>query len=108
MKFFVGIGSYQLDLGHCCSLKDKRQIIKSVVDRIGKIKGCGAAEVGAQDIWKNGSVAVTCTSTSYKMVVGMLDNARKTIESCGVEIINEAQWIVNPEDLTVRLWDQEE
>lgn len=108
MKFFVGIGCYQLDLTHCQSLKDKRQIVKSVIDRIGKLRGCGAAEVGEQDIWKNGSVAVTCTSTSYKRVVVMLNNARTTIESCGVDILNEDRWILNPEDLTVKQWDQEE
>ncbi len=108
MKFFVGIGFYQLDLAQCRSLKDKRQIVKSLVDRIGKVRGCGAAEVGEQDMWKNGSVAVTCTSTSYGKVMGILDNARRTIESCGVEILNEAQWIVNPEDLMVKPWDQEE
>jgi uncharacterized protein YlxP (DUF503 family) len=103
VKFFVGIGSYQLDMPSCSSLKDKRRFIKSITDRLGNSKVTGAAEVGGNDYWKSGTVAVACVSSSSEVVSSTLEKARKTIESCGVDVVRADTVVVKPEDFEERM-----
>jgi uncharacterized protein len=102
VKFFVGIARYQLDMSSCASLKDKRRIVKSIIDRLGNSKVAGVSEVGANDYWKSGTLALSCVSTSREVVVGALDKAHRTIESYGVEVTSVQRWIIRPEDLEER------
>jgi uncharacterized protein YlxP (DUF503 family) len=103
VKFFVGIGRYQLDMSSCSSLKDKRRIIKSISDRLGNSKVTGVSEVGANDYWKSGTLALTCVAASRDVVNHTLDKARRTIESYGVEVIEMERWILRPDDLEEHL-----
>ena len=48
VKFFVGIGRYQIDMVSCSSLKDKRRFVKSITDRLGNSKLIGVCEVGSR------------------------------------------------------------
>lgn len=99
MKFFVGIGRYQLDMASCSSLKDKRRIVKSIVDRLGNSKVTSVSEVGANDYWKSGTMALSCVSASREVILNTLENARRTIESYGVEVTEVERWIIRPDDL---------
>lgn len=103
MKVFVGIGRYQLDMSSCSSLKDKRRIVKSIVDRLGNSKVTGVSEVGANDYWKSGTLALTCVSASRAVVMNTLDNVRRTIESYGVEVTEVERWVLRPDDLEEHL-----
>jgi uncharacterized protein YlxP (DUF503 family) len=99
LKFFVGIARLRLDCSMCSSLKDKRRIVKSLLDRLGNSRLTGAAEVGDLDYWKSSVIGVVAISSSRKLVSGALDGAMRMIESSGVEVIDREQWIVKPEDL---------
>lgn len=99
MKFFVGITRLRLDCSMCTSLKDKRRILKSVLDRLGNSRMMGAAEVGDLDLWKSSVIGVTCLSSSSGLVARSLDGARRMIEGTGVEVVDEERWILKPEDL---------
>ncbi len=103
MNFFVGIGSYQLDLSFCSSLKDKRRVIKSITDRLGNSSITGAAEVGQNDFWKSGTIALACVSSSRELVSGTLEKARKTIEASGAEVVRAETLVVKPEDFEERM-----
>lgn len=98
MKFFVGIGRYQLDMQFCSSLKDKRRVLKSITDRLGNSRVTGVAEVGANDYWKSGTLALVCVSSSREVVSSTLEKALKTIESSGVDITRAEKWVIRPED----------
>lgn len=99
MKFFVGIGRFHLDMACCSSLKDKRRYMKSIVDRLGRSRATGACEVGTDGYWKSGTLAVACVSSSREVVASTLDHALKTIENCGVEVVQSQRLIIKPEDL---------
>ena len=103
MKLFVGIGRYQLHIGSSASLKDKRRIVKSIVDRLGNRKVIGIAEVGDNDYWKSGTIALACVSASREVVLNTLDRARETIESAGAEVVRVESWVLKPEDLEEHL-----
>lgn len=99
MKYFVGMATFRLDLASSGSLKDKRRVIKSILDRLGNSKIMGAAEVAERDRWKTGVIGVTCVSSSKELVVKAIESARRMIERDGVEIISSEQWVLNPEDI---------
>lgn len=98
MKFYVGIARFALDLSACSSLKDKRRIMRSVVDRLGNSRVTGVAEI-ADDRWKSGAIALVTVSTSMEIVTGSFERARKTVEGCGVEVVSAERWVLKPEDL---------
>lgn len=99
MKYFIGVGEYRLDLSGCNSLKDKRQLIKSLTDRISRANGMAAGEVGDNDFWKSSTVAVTCLASSCNIAERALEKARQRIEGMGIEVVAHERWVFNPEDL---------
>lgn len=99
MKFFIGISRYRLNLKECMSLKDKRKIMKSLVDRLGNVKQACAIEVGAGDQWKSGVIAFACISSSRQIVERSLYGSRELLDASGVEVVEEEQWLVKPEDI---------
>lgn len=48
----------ELALPGMTSLKDKRRIVKSVVEGLAPRFGCAAAETGAQDLWQRAELGV--------------------------------------------------
>lgn len=99
MKFFVGVGGYRLDMAYCRSLKEKRQALKSILDRLGNRRGTGASEVGDNDVWKSALIAVVCVARSYGAVEKSLSSARGIIESSGVDVLDQQLIVFSPEDL---------
>jgi len=99
VKFFVGIGRYRLDLRNCMSLKDKRRVIKSLVDRLGRGNlGC-ASEIGPGEYPKSGDLAYVCLSSSHQVVDRMLSKSVEMLEGTGVDILEIQHWILSPEDI---------
>jgi uncharacterized protein len=99
VKFFVGVGRYRLDLRNCMSLKDKRRVMKSLVDRLGRGNMACASEIGPGEYPKSGELAYVCVSSSYDIVERSLSKSVDTLESTGVDINDIEHWIMNPEDI---------
>ncbi|MBU4194292.1 MAG: DUF503 domain-containing protein [Actinobacteria bacterium] len=99
MKFFVGIGRYRLDLKDCMSLKDKRRLIKSMVDRLGRGNLACASEIGAGEYPKSGELAYVCVSSSHEMVERSLSKSVEMLEVTGIDVIEIEHWILSPEDI---------
>ena len=99
MIFFVGIGRYRLDLRNCMSLKDKRRVIKSLVDRLGRGNLACASEIGPGEYPKSGDLAYVCVSSSHEVVDRMLSKSVELLESTGVDIMEIQHWIFSPEDI---------
>ncbi|MDK2919092.1 MAG: uncharacterized protein PWQ37_1825 [Candidatus Petromonas sp.] len=85
------IGSCQIDLTlfEVNSLKEKRQIIKSIIGRVQSRFNVSIAEVSLNDIWRRSSVGIACVTTSTKHANQIINNVIKFIERDNrVEIIN--------------------
>lgn len=108
MKLFVGIGRYRLVIRDAGSLKDKRRILKSLVDRIGNSKVVAVCEVGDNDYWKSSVLAVTCVSSAHDLVGRLLEQTRQVIEVSGAEVVEKEQWVFNPEDISEPLQCRDE
>jgi uncharacterized protein YlxP (DUF503 family) len=99
MKFFMGLGRFRLDLRECRSIKDKRRIVKSIVDRIGNGKSVAVREVGNPDYWKTSMLAVLCLSDSEQSAKQFLSRSRKIMESAGVDVMEDWQYIFSADDV---------
>jgi uncharacterized protein len=55
------------------SLKDKRQVIRSLKDRVRAAFNCSIAEVGFQDKWQRAALGVAVVGTDVPYVRGALD-----------------------------------
>jgi uncharacterized protein YlxP (DUF503 family) len=69
----IGVCTLELSMPDTASLKDKRQIVKSVTARLRDEFNISIAEVGAQDQWQWAVVAVACVSSDRDYAQGLLN-----------------------------------
>ncbi len=58
----VGVLTFELRLEHSHSLKDKRQVVKSLKDRLRARFNVAVAEVGEQEKWQHALVSAVTVS----------------------------------------------
>lgn len=68
MAALVGLLQVEILITASTSLKEKRMVLKSVKDRIGKKFNVSIAEVGFQEKWQRSSLAVAVVADSEKFV----------------------------------------
>lgn len=78
---FIGSCSLTLHLPLVQSLKEKRQIVKSLVARVRNEFNVSVAEVAAQDAWQQAVLGVACVSASQSYAQGQLEAVIRFVES---------------------------
>lgn len=58
----VGLCTLELYIGEADSLKEKRRVLKSVLERVRSRFNVSIAEVGQQDLWQRATIAFACVS----------------------------------------------
>lgn len=85
----IGICTIELFLPENGSLKDKRQILKSLKDRVKQRFNVSIAEVEDQDLWQKAVLGVACVANRMDHVNGTLDKVIGIIRGTPrVEIID--------------------
>ncbi len=69
----IGVCTLELSLPATASLKDKRQVMKSLTARLRNEFNVSVAEIGAQDQWQWGVLGVACVSGDRDYAQGLLD-----------------------------------
>ena len=79
------VGVLELDLGFPGhrSLKTKRQVLRSLKDRIAHKFNVAVAEVDGQNLWQRGSLGIACVSTDPRHADQMLRKIVDFVESAG-------------------------
>ncbi len=77
----VGICNIRLHLHDNRSLKGKRRVVKTIIDRVGNKFNVSIAEVDHQDLWQSAEIGVAVVSneqrhanSSLTAVVNFIDN----------------------------------
>lgn len=76
----IGVLQVELSLPGSDSLKDKRRLVKSLLDRLHNEFNVAAAEVDAQDNHRHAHLAVTCVSSEGKHANQILSHVMSTVE----------------------------
>ncbi len=77
----VGVCIVELYLGEAASLKDKRRILRSILDRIKARYNVSIAEVDQQDLWQRATVAFVCVSNDQSRTYQVLNSVVKFMEN---------------------------
>lgn len=81
--------SVQLYLAQSQSLKDKRQVIKSLKDRIGNAFNVSVAEVADQDLWQKATLGFAVVSNQTRHANEVLSKVVNFIErDFSIELID--------------------
>lgn len=91
----VGLCTVEIYLDGAMSLKEKRQILKSVLEKIKRRFNVSAAELDQHDLWQRSTVAFACVSNSSRRshqilsaVIEFLEkHGRIQIISCQIEML---------------------
>ncbi len=99
---FIGIARFELFIPASGSLKDKRQVLRSVTAGVRPRFNVSIAEVEYQNLWQRAALGVTCVAESGGQCRKVLQEVEKTIGRIaidGAEIVDRSIDIVALEDL---------
>lgn len=83
----IGISQITLHLPTSHSLKDKRQIIKSIMARVRQQFEVAIAEVDEHDRWQIAKLGMSCVSNSSRHADEILGHVRRYIEETRPDVI---------------------
>jgi uncharacterized protein YlxP (DUF503 family) len=86
----IGVLTLELQLSEAHSLKDKRQVVKSLKDRLRNKFNVAVSEIDYQDLWQRGLVAAVTVANSH-------DHAELVLQS----VEKEAAGLLGPMLVTV-------
>ena len=93
---FVGICQIDLIIHNSNSLKEKRQILKAIIERVKNRFNVSAAEVGDNDVWQRSQIGLSVVGNDSSHINSMLDKILNFIESLHLaEAIDHRIEIVN-------------
>ncbi len=83
----IGVCEITLHLSECHSLKEKRQIVKSILARVRNQFEVAIAEVDENDRWQIAILGITCVSNSSPLASEVLERVRHYIEESRPDIV---------------------
>jgi len=83
----LGVSQITLHLPACHSLKEKRQVIKSLMARVRNRFEVAIAEVDEQDRWQIAVLGVTCVSNSSQHANEILAQVQRYIEEIRPDLL---------------------
>ncbi len=83
----IGICQITLHLPECHSLKEKRQIVKSIVARVHNQFEVAIAEVEDNDRWQIATLGMSCVSNKSQHASEVLERVRSYIEETRPDLI---------------------
>lgn len=82
----VGVCRLRLRLQGSGSLKDKRQVVRSVLERVRQRYCVAAAEVDDQDEWQLATLGFSCVANSHRHADEVLDSVIAYIEETRLDV----------------------
>jgi uncharacterized protein len=82
-QMVIGVCRVVLSIDDAFSLKEKRHIVKSIIERIKSRYNASIAEVDLNDKWKNAVLGIACVSNDAAHADSMIANIVNFIENDG-------------------------
>ena len=92
---FVLALQMELHIGHAHSLKDKRGVLRSILDGARRRFGVAAAEVDHQQLWQRTSLGFAAVSSSQTHTTELIDEVSRFVWSFPeVQVLEEERtWL---------------
>jgi uncharacterized protein len=87
----VGVYTVELFIPGSQSLKDKRQVLHSLKDRLRGKFNLSVAEVDGQDLWQKAVLGMACVANESQHVQQVLEQALNVIKGMPAVEISRAQ-----------------
>jgi len=87
----VGLLTIDLFLPEASSLKDKRQVVKSIIGKVENKYNVSISEVANQDLWQRATIGIAHVSETGEQTKQLLDRIDRYIENLDKAIISERQ-----------------
>ncbi len=92
----VGLGIIIFRLHDCHSLKGKRSVVKSIINRVRNRFNVSVAEVGANDIYQRAEIGFALVGNNRSVINSKLDKVINMVDDMGLaEIIDTEMEIMN-------------
>ena len=91
----VGVLTLELRIEHAHSLKDKRQVVKSLKDRLRHRHNISIAEIEYQDTWQSALIAAVTVSSSRLLAAQILEAVERdaAAELGGMLVSAGIEWL---------------
>lgn len=76
----IGVLTVTLVLHDSHSLKDKRQVLKSVIEKVRNRFNVSVAETGSNDLWQRAEIGIAAVGNDKAFVNSVLDHVFNFIE----------------------------
>ena len=83
----IGVCKVFLTIDEAFSLKEKRHIVKSIIERLKSRFNAAVAEVDLNDMWKSTVIGISCISNEAGHVDSMMSNIVNFIENDGRAVL---------------------
>jgi len=83
----IGVGTWDLSLPECRSLKEKRMVVKSLKERLQHRFRVSVAETRHQDVWSRAELTAAVVTTDRSHADAILDKLDAFVERDGRTII---------------------
>ncbi len=94
----VGVLRLTLYIHGASSLKDKRQVLRKVTDRLRSRFNVSVAEVGENDVWQKAVVGIAAVANDHSFVNEVLDKCARDAGNIA-EIVNREMEIETYSDM---------
>jgi uncharacterized protein YlxP (DUF503 family) len=88
----VGLCTVELFIAESQSLKDKRQVLHAIKDRLRNKFNLSVAEVDGQDLWQKAVLGMACVANEGRFVSQVMEQALNMIKGMPVvEVVRTQQ-----------------
>jgi uncharacterized protein YlxP (DUF503 family) len=88
----IGTLAITLQVPDSMSLKDKRQVVRSLTSRLRHTFNVAVAEVGDQNLWQSAVIGVACVSADARHADEMCQKALRFVENEGDALVLRSQF----------------
>lgn len=92
MAMIVAIGTFELHFPEVHSLKEKRQVLRCLIDRVKAKFNVSIAEVDHQDLWQRGTIGVALVSSDRTLLESMGQKIEEIFESHDQARLSDRFW----------------
>jgi uncharacterized protein YlxP (DUF503 family) len=102
----VGVARLTLALGQSHSLKDKRQVVRKIVDRVRARFLVAISEVSDHDLWQKATLGIAAVGSDSGHVRAVMDEVIRAIDdlyvapiiTCDVQVETYNEFITGPDE----------